>query len=381
MMFVANDNNLGQFTAAKLEEIETVGSTLSSDVIVQFDTRGPSLIRRFRFSKRRRFRLRKLQRETNTGDKRTLIKFLNLTLEDFHPRRPMLVISNHGSGVEIAGDEFTRRPIFHNAAGSPQAPAQPVDTGKPPDLGSADALDNIELKAALTAVTRKHGPLDLLVFDACLMSTLEIAYQLRRNTRFMVASQSNIPVPGCRFAPTLEFMRDDTLPTGEIARALVKHNVPDLVFDEYSSMAALNLDHADEVAQAVSTLAEALMNAPADQADAITLAHLSALAFLDSETVDLFDFCQRLEELVEDDDVIDAAADVQEAIDAFVIEVNPQGAVVEGARGVSITFPRRNFISDAYRQLDFARETSWVEFLESYLPQRFPSIADEPAEL
>lgn len=386
MLFIANDNDLDTFTRKKLKEIGTVGSTTAADVIIQFDTRGTSAIRRMRLSRGLRFPLRKLQWETNTGDKRTLIRFIDLTLEDFHPKRAMFVMSNHGSGFAIANDvtpggtrTHVRAPVFQVFDARERALIAP-DTGRPVE-SSSDALDNLELKAALMSIVRKHGRLELIAFDACLMNTFEVAYQVRHAARVMVGSQSNIPVPGCRFTATLELMRDEAVSTADVAKAVV-NNVTPVEFDQFSAMAAVDLGKADDLAEAITVLADALTKMLRNDPgafSAISHAHLSALAFLDSETIDLFDFCQKLVEMVADEDVREAATDVQAAVEQFVLHKNPCGAVVEGARGISITLPRRSEISDTYRQLDFARETSWVGFLDTYLQQRFLPIPEEPA--
>lgn len=389
MIFIANDNNLGEFTFSKIDEIASVGSTRAADVIIQFDTPGRSRIRRFRLSRGRRFRLRHLQTETNTGDKETLIRFLDFTREDFPSRRSLLAISNHGSGLRIASDdvpfiftamsqvraveeEFLRPPIFRISAERQKLFCS--NTGGEPDLGG-DALDALELKAALAATVPEHGRLDLIVFDACLMSTFELAYQIRHTALYAVASQSNIPIPGCRFAPIFEVMRDQELSTAEIAKSLVENAIGELMHDEYSAMAALDLERASTMASAISMLANALLDVVDDEGAflAISLAHLRTLTFIDSETIDLFDFCRHLEQAVENEAILTAAAALRQAICNFVIANNPRGAIVERARGISITLPRRNYISEAYRQLDFARETTWVTFLERYLKKRFPT--------
>lgn len=394
MLFIANDNDLDTFTRKKIEEIGTVGSTVAADVIIQFDTRGTSTIRRMRLSKGCEFPLRKLQWETNTGDKRTLIRFVDLTLQDFHPRRAMVVISNHGSGFAIAGDESVagdgraarnrgggtcklrheRPPIFRTFDLRERGLIAP-DSGRLVE-SSPDALDILELKAALMSIVRNHGRLELIAFDACLMSTFEVAYQLRHVARWMVGSQSNIPVPGCLFSSTFTLMRDETVATPDIAKAVVE-NITPVEFDQYSAMSALDLDKADNLAETISVLADALtrmLRNDKDAFDAITTAHLSALAFLDSETIDLFDFCEKLLETVKNEDVREAATDVQEAVEQFVLHWNPRGAVVEGARGISILLPRSQEIPETYRRLDFACETSWIEFLDTYLQQRFVPI-------
>lgn len=199
MMFIANDNDLGSFTDAKIDEIGSVASTTAADVVIQFDKPGVNKVRRMRLTRLNRFMHRlhlfplpHRQDETNTGDKRTLIKFVDFSLQDFHPRRTMLAICNHGTGVSIANDEVLGRrpPIFGTAVARRKRVFTDLDAGTQ-SIDGTDSLDNLELKSALTAVAAKHGgPLDLLVFDACLMNTFEVAYQLRKTTRFIVGSRA-----------------------------------------------------------------------------------------------------------------------------------------------------------------------------------------------
>jgi len=379
LMYIAHDNDLAPFTQAKTGEIKSVGSTAAADVITQVDTPDQPLILRKRESKGRSYPLPNPEKNPNFGDKRTLKRFIELTLTDFQPRRSMLVISTHGTGFTIITDDSARRErsspghADHNGHGA-------EDHDNDPRTRAEVTLDNVELKEALMAAVEQRGPFDLIVFDACLMNTIEVAYQIREAGRFMVGSQSNIPVPGCRFSPTFEIMRDETISTADVARALVDNGmITQLIQDECSAMAALDLGQADALAKAISELAKALIKALGNRKalDAITLAHLGALAFIDSETVDLFDFCRRLVGAVDDQDVRAAATGVMFAVGSFVIRSNPRGSVVEGARGISITLPRSNILPPDYDKLDFAEETQWIAFLKAYLGKAFGERAGE----
>jgi len=405
MMFIANDNDLGPFNGKKIAEIQFVGSTSAADVIVQSDTLGREIVRRRRMAKMKPggFVLHEpdpSKVELNTGDKRTLIKFFDSTRNDFPlARRVMLVISNHGTGFSIANDDTiaSKAPIFRRGAAlerhiasnhfvTANRKVRSTFTGTTADTPAtyvdSDALDSIELRDALTTIAENYGhPLEILVLDACLMSTIEIAFQLRRTARFMVASQSNIPVPGCHFTPTFEIMRNESVSTADVARALVDNSVvTQLIHDEHSAMAALDLSKTDAVANAVSALASAMtVNlGTADTFNAITQAHFQARAFIGSESVDLFDFCQKLGEVVQNPVIRAAAKKVVRTIAQCVLRANPRGAAVERARGISILLPKRNAVPDGYGELDFANETAWLAFLEAYLKLRFPPIAAEP---
>jgi len=420
LFFIANDNNLSEFTQQKVDEIATIGSTDVTNVVVQFDTLGKSLIRRFLLKKGRRIPLGKPLPETNTGDPDVLIRFINLTRSAFPSRRSMLVISNHGTGLdpdpvsfdhpladdgapkflsvkrgsirtwnqELAADSVIRNRLAFEAPRFRNVLFPAIVLAMGPDLNpgttptsrdqvdvAPDDLDNLELKAALAAVSRQDGPFDILVLEACLEHTFEVAYQLRNTARFMVGSQSNIPAPGWKFTPVLREMQDSRGSTTELVQVLVDNAVAEIDADgdDYAAISGLDLSKANDLAEAITVLAGTLLSVLEDRDlfDAISHAHYAAQAFVDSETVDLADFCEELLNRTTDIAIAHAAKDVQQAVNAFVVQARTCGSAVENAHGISIFLPRRDHISLSYRLLDFARETKWVAFLEAYLERLF----------
>ena len=65
------------------------------------------------------------------------------------------------------------------------------------DDTSRDFLDNLELKRVLEQVKANAGrPIDVLGFDACLMSMIEIGYELRDLAGHVVGSEQTEPGNG-----------------------------------------------------------------------------------------------------------------------------------------------------------------------------------------
>lgn len=66
----------------------------------------------------------------------------------------------------------------------------------------ADEMDITELQEALG----EFGGLEFVLFDACFMQTIEVAYQLRNVTKYLIASPAEIPSSGADYTSTLPCM-------------------------------------------------------------------------------------------------------------------------------------------------------------------------------
>ena len=65
------------------------------------------------------------------------------------------------------------------------------------DDNSKDFLDNVEMqRVAKAAVSKFGGKIDLFGMDACLMNQIEVAYQLRKQSAFIVGSELTEPLDG-----------------------------------------------------------------------------------------------------------------------------------------------------------------------------------------
>ena len=59
------------------------------------------------------------------------------------------------------------------------------------------SINITELAKVLNSVTNRISkPLDYLLFDACLMQSVEVAYELRHATKYLIGSPAEIPGPG-----------------------------------------------------------------------------------------------------------------------------------------------------------------------------------------
>ena len=266
MVYLAGDNNLDDAGVTDLQEMKKVGSTDHVNIIVQFDRAGANIVTK-------RYYIRKggtpakdevaSLGETNMGDPKVLESFVQWGIKTYPAKRYMLVLWNHGSGwddtdiyrvarqslhlniqrrgttvvpaqgtargaislrrVEIVGSKRFRRALFRSSIEKAVSPGK-QNRAIAFDDTSKDFLDNIEIKRILTSTTKALGrKIDILGMDACLMSMLEVGYQLRGSVGVTVGSEELEPGDGWPYDTVLSaLVKKPTMSAQDLASTIVK---------------------------------------------------------------------------------------------------------------------------------------------------------------
>jgi hypothetical protein len=244
------------------------------------------------------------------------------------------------------------------------------------DDSAADFLDNMEMKRALQlAAPAFNGRLDLLGFDACLMSMLEVHYQLRDTCNVLVGSQEVEPGDGWPYDDILTRLAADPTVTPEaLAQAIVQAyvgwyetNYPRLAVTQ----SAISLSNIEPVAVAMTGLADVLQESltTTETLGLLFKALRSAQSFTDRDYVDLAHFCELLAESDKNGAIGAAARTVSGLLageSSPVIAEAHHGTMVQQATGLSIYLPTR-ILSPLYFGLDFAIQHHWDEFLAAFV--------------
>jgi len=396
-VYMAGDNNLDPNAFLDLKEMKRVGSTADINIVAQLDSASAG-------SKTTRYALTKgavanLARDAkqklgnqNTGDPKSLIDFVTWVAANYPAERYALVLWNHGQGWDdtdiFAGERSgdRRRPrsntfrhaFFRTTVEKVAAAARHTNATTRAiliDDNSKDFLDNVEMqKVAKAAVVKFGGKIDLFGMDACLMNQIEVAYQLRKQSEFIVGSELTEPLDGWPYDTILgKLAKTPTMKAGELAATIVDDYIASYRADGVSvTQSAVDMSQIDGVSAAIDTLGNTLLAAMADAAakDAIQIARLKTQRFDDNlnANVDLRNFCERLDAAASlSTEVKSAARGVGVALDKYVIKNGHLGEKVANAKGVSIYFPQDQ-ISPLYtKHLDFAQENSWTKFLAAFL--------------
>jgi hypothetical protein len=151
----------------------------------------------------------------NTGDPNSLSDFVRWAGQERPAERYALALWGHGSGWDET-DLYARFPeaqkaestsrstrkkrliargVFASTAAQIMQIPDAEVRGLCYDDTARDFLDNAELQRALADAARRLGrdKIDVLGLDACLMSMVEVAYQLRGEVSYLVAAETVLP--------------------------------------------------------------------------------------------------------------------------------------------------------------------------------------------
>ena len=412
LAYLAADNDLEDELLSDLAEMERVGSSPGVvEVLAQVDRSPGQDASKGNWHGTRRYYVtrgtdpRKINSRlladlgpTNTGDPRVLESFIRFGAQRYPTRATALVLLNHGSGFYVppemrsgernasghdgassAAARRRRRPIFHTTR-ERLLDAAPASRGIAYDDGAADCLDNQELKRVLATAHRVLGhKVDVVGMDACLMTMIEVAYQLRDHAHVLVGSEELEPGPGWPHAEILgDLTKHPTTTQAELGATIVQRYVESYRHGaESATQSAIDLGRIDDLVEAVDLLARLLVAGIKSASLTATLlrARRRTLEFFEGLYVDLHHLAGNLATAFGNGRIADACHDVQRLIDGHearspIIAQGHVGARVAQARGISIYFPADPTASDHYRELDFATRTAWGNLLESNLGTR-----------
>jgi hypothetical protein len=317
-----------------------------------------------------------------------LAEFVIGTIQEHPAEKYMLILSGHGSGA--VGDFLTSNSRFSGLS--------------IPDL--KDALSDVQSFFAdkmfhasdgTTQAFLENGTINILGMDSCLMGMAEVAFEVRGYVDFLIGTEGFEPNTGWPYDEILTLLKGN--PTAknlakEIVDKYIAYYSSDYTLAEVSTdQTALDLTSKGRSKSKLDRFAEALggldglsgllinglsnTNTAMATRNAVVMAHWRAQGYKNEQHVDVFDFCQLLQEHYDRDHPIWIACQkVKKTIegkDALVLRSSYCGPAFQHSHGVSIFFPWANITDavgvsevDHYRGLDFAVLTFWDEFLKTY---------------
>ena len=341
LYYGAGANNLEGHRIDDLQALEQVGSGASMHIVAQLARIEGQDTSRGNWSGVRRFHVKKAAPkakglasaemaalgQVDMADPATLTDFCTWAITHFPSRHVLLVVANHGGGslFGIASDE---------AHGGHMISI--------PQLGqSLAAVDQVIAKQ--TGV--QGAKVDVVVFDACLMAMIEVAYELQGKAKVLCCSE------GVSYAGMMDYTRW----VGEIAAqpAMDPREVPLHIagaqadrtkgYNGYGkdlqlSATGIDLDRLKPLAQAYDALGQALATHLDTESRAYTDAATSTGIVYDGFPYrDLDGFCHELAARTPDPDVAAAAKRVVQVLGRP--EVTANGPAVAHALTISSDKP------------------------------------------
>lgn len=231
------------------------------------------------------------------------------------------------------------------------------------ETSNYDALDCIELHnalagAAATITTARGAPFifDLLGFDACLMSGVEVGFHLRKLAKVMVGSEDIEPPKGWSYDGVLSALATDPrgIATEAVGTALVDAYVDGMANYRVRlvTQSALRMDALEELVAAIDQAGQRIGAMVQDQYGQIAQAEKRATRFYDDDFLDLGDFIDLL--------MVAAPDPVFERLKHAVVATVLNSKFLfprpprQAPTGVSIYFPTKAHYDPAYLALPFA---------------------------
>lgn len=350
--FKALDNNLGITLPMHLNILEKAGSNSAVNALVLTDDVGPNNSRWYYITKDANpesvsspWTPVGKRGEVNSGNGGALASAMRTAFGNYPAKFRWLDVNNHGGGYYgIAQDDRSESIIR-----LPQL-AQALNRG------------------------RGNQKIDLLTFDACLMATAEVAYELRDTAKVMVASEDSSYALGMNYDKTLELLgskrQQDPAALGRdvVLRSQRKGKLVALF-----TISALDLSKAERTTKAVDGLGKALLKALPTHGPVIKRALAAVKPFYvagpdksDFNHRDLHEVIVQLRERVPEPGVKAACQGVQDTLfnrNGVILlsrAAKEQGGI---ARGLSIYLPTDGQVDPIYKGTAFAKDTSWDEFL------------------
>lgn len=334
-------------------------------------------------------------------------KFVPLVTRNFPADKYALILSGHSDGV--IGKTLLRD----------ENPSVVLDLQK---------LRKILYSARPRGLNGKKKKFDLLGFDGCLMSMVEIGYELRNVANVVVASEGNIPTTGWPYDSVLaDLIAAPTMDERHFGKYIVeryaKYNLDYCISGRSIDISAVDLSKVRALAAAVHRFGklvydllnlipfqnEQLTDPKTDERrmirehfiDSLVLAHYRSQTFMHNQAVDLVDFMinliiQSFKRLIEQkklyaqlnggvskrirgrtNALLDQFLKIIKLLyddqndDNYIISSCATGSEYQFSTGTSIFFPWTDIalemIYGKYADLDFNQNTRWLDLIKKRL--------------
>lgn len=365
LVYLNGHNNLDRFGAMDINEMEKVGSTQDVNVVVQWASGETA-------TKAKTTKRLYVVKDTNTtavtssvvqdmgtkvdmGDYNNLVSFAKWGISKYPANKYMVVVWNHGSGWRKRGAVTTKDISFDDLSGK--------------------FITTKQLGTAMSQISQTLGrKVDVYGSDACLMSMIEVATEMKDSVGVMVGSQELEPGYGWPYDKFLAKINGTTT-AAELAGALTSEYLKSYTNGSQGNsdvtLSAVDLSATDGLNSAIAGLGKAIQGLSGAELNLVEKAGQDSLYFdnydffegIGNDFRDLDDYLNQLEsQNVISASVLDAVRSAQKK---FVIN-NAVSTKYLKAKGISIWIPAKKeydkFLTK-YKTLKFSTATGWATAL------------------
>ena len=402
LIYIAGDNDLRSFAIRNIRQIMNVGSLEPNvHIIVHLDIRdaqGTKITRRYYILENDYIVLNEhdnTAQRMDSGDPNTLISFVKSAVDIFPADEYVLVLWDHGTGYldpaqhsrTSSTEIFSFNPTTHklelDRSHNDLSSWNDDQRGVCWDQSTKNYLTAQKLDYALkTCVNYMQQQFEIIAFDACLMSMIEVADLVSPYAKIMISSEEAILGTGFDYANTLRPLRQKNLSTYDLAQHIID------TFDETYSritqdyqLSALNLSLTQKITENIDQIAQLLQEALSSQNNkkesvkrALKVARSNTVHFNEPAYLDLYDLYRNIllqlnnfkikNDKHQKNKLETTLKNGMELVEKYTI-AHCAGSKLHQTRGVSIYFPEK--MHSSYPTSYFAHTYSWYDFLHMYL--------------
>lgn len=238
----------------------------------------------------------------------------------------------------------------------------------------------ISLNKLSEAVRLGAGKLDLLIMDACMMSSIEVAYELRNNVDYIVSSEDYTLSVGMEYVKHLPEILAKSKNNDEIAQNIME--LSNRLGDSYAdygkegvkvpnvfTIAAIKASDMDRLVYHLNKLSRMLLNKMDSYKGNLKIAFAQAHKFAledgeeDNGQRDLYEILARIERNIPDKEyeIKNTIQDAREAANRAMIRARIHNSE-KFAEGIAINISN-SVNSNEYKATSFAKDTLWDEMV------------------
>lgn len=400
MIYMAADNDLRSFAIRNIRQLMNAGSQEPNiHIVIHLDIRdsqGTKITRRYYILNNDYVVLNENDAKTqrmDSGDPNTLISFVSYAVDTFSADDYILMFWDHGTGYLDPAqhsrtnitDLFTFNPTTHkldlDRSDSGGFVWHEDQRGVCWDQTTKNYLTAQKLDYALNKCVEHIGkPFEIIAFDACLMSMIEMAELVSPYARVMVSSEEAILGTGFNYETVFSPLREESLETPYLAQHMVT------MFDETYGritqdyeLSAFDLSFTPAVIDNIDKVAKLLQEMLRTQKRetvkrALKIARSNTIHFNEPAYLDLYDLYRNI--LAQLNNFKTSAPRIKKnelelllregmhLISHYII-AHCAGANLSRTGGVSIYFPER--VHSSYPNSPFAHKYEWYSFIRTYL--------------
>jgi len=407
LVYMAADNDLRRFAVRNIQQMTTIGSNSRFNLLVHLDIKtGKDKVSEFYYIEKDKVTEFKVYQNDmlpmDSGNPQTLLEFCKHGITGFPANHYMLVAWNHGTGtinprhgrfinpsLLFSFNPLTNKLELDRSVAYLDLVSEEIGNlrGVCWDDTTGNYLSNETLANTLQTVCKKYlngNSFDIIGFDACLMSMVEVASLLKNCGKIVIGSQEVELGTGWHYALILMRFAQSAPSAEEFAKHIVTsyQRAYNNITNDYT-LSAIRLSTMTQLEQNINQIAailDQLLKDPATKEmikDIIRQSRDPRMCthFDEPSYVDWFNLYENLEKNINThqqffsssiiDDLQKYLYERHEIIRSLIV-AHVAGKNLTNARGISIYFPF-NTIHASYQANDFFKANAWGKFLQHYI--------------